>query len=304
MDVWLATAARPVHDAPCVRWSRGRGARGRSGAPRLQAAQRPAQPLRHRLRAGARVARGGRRGRAGGVRAPPDQLASGLRRPLAPLPPTASPRPGYSPVHGSEQFAGRCRQRSDQSASACRGALTRPFGGTTPAELRRGCAVGGAAASARADPRRSSAPRPAARWPDLPSVLRAVRARRPAGAVRRRVRACHHRRGHRDDDLASIAHRAQAIRGGDDDAARPAVFERAWSARRNAPPASTKARRRYRRGGPALTRRARAGSPPTAPRARRHPATSVGPSSTACASCATRSRRWWTRRWRRWAGSR
>jgi serine/threonine protein kinase len=151
-----------------------------------------------------------------------------------------------------EQFAGHAPDaRSDQFAFAVTAweALTgaRPFGGTTLAELESAAARGpgelaapDVPASVRAVLARGLDPSPAARWPDLPSLLRAL-AEASSG------RAASSRRRLRGWTIAGIAIAASiaasigitalsrvSSSAGDDCDSPDQVFERAWSPRRKA----------------------------------------------------------------------
>jgi serine/threonine protein kinase len=123
------------------------------------------------------------------VAALPDQLASALRRPLDSLLDSPLTQTGVligTPAYmAPEQFAGRAPcARSDQFAFCITAweALTgrRPFAGSTLAELesaaRRGERAGAAELSpaVRAVLERGLAPSLDARWPDMPSLLRAL----------------------------------------------------------------------------------------------------------------------------------
>ncbi len=149
-----------------------------------------------------------------------------------------------------EQFAGHAPDaRSDQFAFAVTAweALTgaRPFGGTTLAELESAAARGPGdlaapevPAAVRAVLARGLDPSPAARWPDLPALLRALAEASTAGssrAGRRRRRWIAAGVIVAASIGASIGITALSGSGRDEDCGSPdVVFERAWSPRRKA----------------------------------------------------------------------
>ncbi len=185
------------------------------------------------------------------VAALPDR--GGPRRPLDSLLDSPLTQTGVligTPAYmAPEQFAGHAPDaRSDQFAFCVTAweALTgaRPFGGTTLAELESAAARGArdlaapeVPAQVRAVLARGLDPSPAARWPDLRSLLRALSEASAGPPARRALRAWVITGAVIATSIAaSIAITALSRSSGDgDDCGSPEeVFERAWSPRRKA----------------------------------------------------------------------